>query len=433
MLESVLRAPANQPVSRCLARLPQDLNAGQMPDETSLENAQVLTLITDDPRKLRLYRLEHAVDLARCAAAFGYRRSDRYVGLPTLPNPGHLGSPGWKRFLAAVADIHQDVRKQVPPQMVPQRLVPLPYCPTLPNGKRNQGALKRASTRTQPLARSEYPAPGSLEARIATIFQSLLGSPFALDDDFFAMGGNSLIATRARNRLERELSIKLPLRSLFEAVTPRLLAREIDRVRQAPESGPRKRPEGTVPIISHAQRRLWFIEKLGTSGAVYNIAHAVSLAGQIDLSALDRAVGRLCKRHVTLRSVFYEKDGEPQLRIMPPRSVGNIELFETCLSQDHAIALLEREQNKRFNLEQGPLLRVLALPIRHDETVLCMICHHIVSDGWSMGVALNELAAHYEAECSGRDVVLPDLVVDYLDLALYGRATRAAPKVRRSD
>lgn len=419
LLESALRARPNQPISRCLAQLPHELNAGRSPDGTSLGNAGTLVLITDDPRRLRLHHLGDAVDLAACAAAFGYRASDRCDGLPVLPNPGHLSAPRWKNFRAAVGDIHQELRKQVPPQMVPQRLVPLPYCPRLPNGKKHQSALKRASVRGQRTERSDYPEPGSLEARIATVFQSLLGSPFALDDDFFAMGGNSLTATRARNRLERELSIRLPLRSLFEAATPRFLAREIETVRQAADAGPRKRPEGTVPIISHAQRRLWFIEKLGTSGAVYNIAHAVSLAGRIDLSALDRAVGRLCKRHVTLRSTFHETHGEPQLRIMPPRSVGNIELFETCRSQAEAIELLDREQNKRFDLEQGPLLRVLALPIGQDETILCMICHHIVSDGWSMGIALNELAAHYEAECSGREVVLPELAIDYIDLALY--------------
>ncbi|WEJ99149.1 MAG: condensation domain-containing protein [Candidatus Sphingomonas phytovorans] len=419
LLEAASRARPNQPIFRCLARLPEEPAAGQMPDGASLRTARALVLVTQDPRKLRVHHLDGTTGLAMCAAAFGHRSSDRCDTLPLLPNPGRLDPPRWKHFLSAVGTIHQQLRGQVPLQMLPQRLVPLPYCPRLPSGKRNQGALERAATGGRSAERSEYPEPGSPEARVAAIFQSLLGSPFARDDDFFAMGGNSLIATRARNRLERELSIKLPLRALFEAATPRLLAREIARTQQEAEAGPRKRTQGTVPIISHAQRRLWFIEKLGTSGAVYNIAHAVSLAGQIDLGALDRAVGRLCKRHVTLRSTFYEQDGEPQLRIMPPRSVGNIELIETCRSQDQAIGLLDREQRNRFDLEQGPLLRILALPIGRDETVLCMICHHIVSDGWSMGIALNELAAFYEAERAGEDVVLPELAIDYLDLALH--------------
>jgi amino acid adenylation domain-containing protein len=419
MLENAIKARPNQPISRCITRLPQELDAGQMPDQTSLKKAKAVVLITDDPCMLRVHQFDSAVNLAICATAFGYCSSDRDYALPTLPNPGRLNAPKWQRFRAAVGDIHQEMRKQVPLQMLPQRIVPLPYCPRLPNGKKNYSALKRASASRRPSERSEYPEPGSLAAQVAAIFQSLLGSPFALDDDFFAMGGNSLIATRARNRFEHELSIKLPLRSLFEAATPRLLAREMEGMRQAAEAGPRKRPEGTVPIISHAQRRLWFIEKLGMSGAVYNIAHSVSLAGQIDLGALDRAVGRLCKRHVTLRSTFYEQDGEPQLRIMPPRSVGNIELIEICLSQSQAIGLLDSEQNKPFDLEQGPLLRVLALPIGRDETVLCMICHHIVSDGWSMAIALSELAAIYDAECSDGEAVLPELEIDYLDLALH--------------
>ena len=358
LLENAIMARPNQPISRCITRLPAELDAGQMPDQTSLKEAKAVVLITDDPYMLQVHQFDSALNLAICATAFGYCSSDRDNALPTLPNPGRLNAPKWQSFRAAVGDIHQELRKQVPLQMLPQRLVPLPDSPRLPNGKKNHSALKRASASRRPSERSEYPEPGSLEARVAAIFQSLLGSPFALDDDFFAMGGNSLIATRARNRFEHELSIKLPLRSLFEAATPRLLAREIEGMRQAAEAGPRKRPEGTVPIISHAQRRLWFIEKLGMSGAVYNIAHAVSLAGQIDLGALDRAVGGLCKRHVTLRSIFYEQNGEPQLRIMPPRSVGNIELIETCLSPSQAIDLLDREQNKRFDLEQGPLLRV---------------------------------------------------------------------------
>lgn len=419
LLESAVKARPNQPISRCISQLSDSSAIAHFPDPRSLKSAEALVLVTNDPCTLEVYSFDRPVDLAMCAAAFGFCSVSQTDTEYMLPNPGRIDPARWRRFRAAAGTIHRYLGERIPRQMVPQRIVALPYCPKLPNGKKNLGALKRASANALPSKRLEYPEPDSLEDVVAQVFQSLLGIPFALDDDFFAMGGNSLIATRARNRLERELSVKLPLRSLFEAATPRLLAREIATMRQTTDEGPRKRADGAIPVISHAQRRLWFIEKLGNSGAVYNIAHAVSLSGELDLSALDRSVGKLCKRHVTLRSTFIEQDGEPQLRIMPPRSVGNIELIETCSSRDQAISLLDCEQNKRFDLEKGPLLRVLAVPVGPQETILCLICHHIVSDGWSMSIALNELAALYEAEFTGDEVVLPELEIDYLDLALH--------------
>lgn len=419
LLDHAVRARPNQPISRTLPQWLDTGEPGALPDYASLLEAKAFVLATNDPRELKLTQLAEPATLAIFAEQFGHRPKCDQIGLPTLPNPSQIDRQKWRRFVRAVGEVPRRLRGLIPQQMMPQRHLPLPYCPRLPNGKKNLAVLERWHLAGRASAQAEYPEPGTLEDRIANIFQSLLGSPFALDDDFFALGGNSLQATRARNRLERELSITLPLRSLFESGTPRALAREIETSKQDAQSGPRKRKDGTAPVISHAQRRLWFIEKLGTSGAVYNIAHAVSLAGEIDLGALDRAVGQLCKRHVTLRSTFSELDGEPQLRISPPRSVGNIELIDHCVSQEDAIAFLDLEQRKRFDLENGPLLRVLAIRISSAETILCLICHHIVSDGWSMGIALAELAALYEAERTSTEPALPELGVDYLDLALH--------------
>ncbi|WP_294332954.1 condensation domain-containing protein [uncultured Sphingomonas sp.] len=421
LLRCATSAPGGQSFARCLAEDGEAKRMWRLPEPEPDAGERLCVIVQSDPRRIAVHRLPASASLAECAATFGYRSDTGGPPLPTLPNPNRINAATWRRFLVQAGDAPRQLRTRLPQAMLPHRLIPLPYCPRLANGKKNLGSLVRIARADGRSARVEYPAPGSAEEKISRIFQQLLGTRFALDDDFFALGGSSLLATQARNRVEQTFGISIPLRALFENTTPRLLAREVARGRKTATAGALARIEGTPPVLSYAQRRLWFIERMGISGPVYNIAHAVRLSGLPDLDALDRAVGKLCRRHVPLRSTFFEQDGEPQLRIAPPRAVGNIELLPDTPSIETAIALLDQEQRKPFDLEQGPLLRTLVLPIHGGETILCLICHHIISDGWSMGIALAELSALYAAARRGEEADLPAHDIDYIDLAIHDR------------
>lgn len=424
LIEAAIRSPANQPFAKCYGHLPG--GEPRRVAERTVEPAngkRTIATITKDPGAIHLQAMDQSAGLAACVAALGYVPQGEPADFLRLPNPNRLKPADWMGFVSLVGTMPQRLGERLPRRLIPQRLIPFPYYPSLPNGKKDQQTILRTARAIRRSSAVEYPLPGSVEETIAIVFQNLVGTRFALDDDFFALGGSSLIATQACNRLQRDLGITIALRLLFEAATPRLLAARIATTQQDDCATPMPRDQGAPLALSHAQRRLWFIERLGVARPVYNIAHAVSLAGALNLSALDRAIGGLCRRHITLRSTFVEINGEPQIRIVPPRSAGNVEVISGCQSPTEAIGILDREQNKHFDLETGPLFRVIALPISADETILCLICHHIVSDGWSMAVAMQELGLLYEAEADNRDAQLDDIEIDYLDLALHDKTT----------
>jgi amino acid adenylation domain-containing protein len=423
LIGAAIRSPTNQPFAKCYAHVASVEPRG-VSERTSkaASGKRTVATITSDPASIQVHAIDQSVGLAACAAALGYAPGREPTDRLHLPNPNRLKPADWRGFLNLVGTMPQRLGERLPRRLIPQRLIPFPYYPTLPNGKKDQQTIVRTARAIPRSSAVEYPVQGSIEEKIAVVFQNLIGTRFALDDDFFAFGGSSLVATQACNRLQRDLGISIALRLLFEASTPRLLAARISNAQQHDRETPMPRDAGAPLALSHAQRRLWFIERLGVARPVYNIAHAVSLSGRLNLAALDRAIGALCQRHVTLRSTFVEINGEPQIRIAPPRSAGNIEVISGCQSSADAIAILDREQNKHFDLERGPLFRVIALPTGPDQTILCLICHHIVSDGWSMAVAMHELGMLYEAEADNRDVQLDEIKVDYLDLALHDKS-----------
>ncbi|GAA0460375.1 condensation domain-containing protein [Sphingomonas molluscorum] len=332
----------------------------------------------------------------------------------------------WKDFLALQPALMAHLADHLPANMLPQHLVPLPAMPLRANGKRDLATLNLLAAKSQSRAtgRRDLPEPGSVAALVAGVFGELLGRTFYLDDNFFFSGGHSLLATQARNRLEQALGQPVPLRDLFEHPTPRQLAHALTAARDGQAQRAEaigRRPEGTPLEASHAQRRLWFIERLGTGTPIYNIAQAVRVNGPVDLDRLDQAIGELCRRHAALRSTFAEQDGMPVVQLLPPRMRGNLEIVGPPMDEAAILQRLDEAQRVRFDLTRGPLIRVIAAPTIEGHTILCLICHHIVSDGWSMGVALSELSALYDAAVAGRPAALPPVAIDYFDVAAHDR------------
>lgn len=398
------------------------------------EGAQLhFCLAGAEPDRFVLAAVPAGVSLAACCLAAG-ERTDRRRGDDARSD---VAAIRWKGFLALQPSLTAHLADRLPANMLPQHLVPLPAMPLRANGKRDLTTLDLLAARSQgrTMGRRELADPGSVEALVAGIFGELLGRTFYLDDNFFLNGGHSLLATQARNRLEQALGHPVTLRDLFEHPTPLRLAHALSaaRDRQAQRAEAiAKRPEGAPLEASHAQRRLWFIERLGTGTPIYNIAQAVRVGGPIDLDRLDQAIGELCRRHAALRSTFIEQYGTPVVQLLSPRMRGNLEVLPAM----HEVAILDQldaAQRVRFDLTRGPLLRVIAAPTTEGRMILCLICHHIVSDGWSMGVALGELSALYDAAVAGRPAALAPVAIDYFDIAAhdrsFGESGRYAPQI----
>ncbi|MFF5211828.1 amino acid adenylation domain-containing protein [Streptosporangium sp. NPDC000396] len=305
---------------------------------------------------------------------------------------------------------------RLPAHMVPAVLVPLTALPLTANGKVDRAALPRVAVRH---SASREPA-GPMERAVAAVFGELLGvNPVGADDDFFALGGHSLLATRAVSRLRRDLGLSFPLPALFDHPTVAGLARYLATVDPpVPGSGPDAPAvlsgtdrAGGPPVLSAAQRRLWFLDQATPGGPAYNLPYALRITGKLDVTALRAALTGIVARHDALRTVFPSVDGVPRARLLPPYQV------ELPVSDVTGQAEIRREIDEEFrhgfDLASGPLLRARLLRSGAEEHVLLLTFHHIAFDGWSYGVFVDELAAGY----AGRTVPPPP--VSHADYARW--------------
>ncbi|BAM88924.1 amino acid adenylation domain protein [Bradyrhizobium oligotrophicum S58] len=309
------------------------------------------------------------------------------------------------------------LQRTLPDYMVPSAIVMLAALPLTPNGKLDRNALPAPEFGSTDI---DAAPRNAAETILASIFMDVLGvEHVGIHDDFFACGGHSLLATQVVARAQRELSVQVPLRVLFEAPTVAGLAA---RLSLAPESTvapllpvPRQQP---LPL-SHGQERLWFVEQLGLSGSSYLVTAAVRLVGKLDADALSAALSDVVRRHESLRTRF-EVRGESAMQVIdPPWPVALAP--EMVATEDEARQRADALMRQPFDLSRDRLLRVALLQMSPDVHVLVLSMHHIVSDGWSMGVLLGEVETLYAAFCTGRPSPLPDLPIQYADYAVWQR------------
>ncbi|KFA88774.1 peptide synthetase [Archangium violaceum Cb vi76] len=375
-----------------------------------------------EPGEIQAVLLRHpsvreAAVLAREDAAGGSRRLVAYV----VPAAGQsVEGRALHRFLA----------ERLPEYMVPSAFVPLERLPLTPNGKVDRRALPAPSEVPGEVDASHVAPRGPVEELLAGLFGELLGVPrVGAHDSFFELGGHSLLATRVVSRILAAFGVALSLRELFEAPTVARLAERISAARQLPDSA---RPPPIVPVpregrlpLSLMQERLWLLEQLQPGTALYNVSWGARLEGPLDTSALERTLSALILRHEALRTTFPLEAGEPVQVLHPTVSfpLPSVDLRELPGPEAEAQALLvaSEEVRRPFELSRGPLIRALLLRTGETSHLLVLTLHHIVSDGWSLGVATRELAALYEAELAGRPSPLPSLALQSLDHAVWQR------------
>ncbi len=324
------------------------------------------------------------------------------------------------------AELRHTVAQQLPVSMVPATFVSLPTLPLLPNGKIDRAALPEPEFEST----ESYVAPrDEVENLIAGVWADVLDRErVSIHDDFFALGGDSLTATQVMARLFDVFHIDLGLRTLFEAPTIAALAESVSAaVRGGTLSEslalmPRTRPE-LLPL-SFAQQRLWFLEQMESTGA-YHIPVIFRIRGRLDVPVLERVIDEIARRHESLRTTFHVVAGEPIQVISPPRHVplALINLSELPEDQREAEAVLLSSEHAHltFDLTTGPLVRARLLRLSEEEHVLQITLHHLIADGWSVGVLARETRALYEAFTQDKPSPLPDPAAQYADFALWQR------------
>ncbi|ARU63613.1 hypothetical protein CBW65_23305 [Tumebacillus avium] len=338
-------------------------------------------------------------------------------------------APGDQRLVAYVvpqgeltsSDLRDFAQSILPDYMVPSAYVLLEAYPLLPNGKVNRRALPRPEAAQG----GEYVAPRNhTESTLAMIFSDLLHVPqVGITDNFFDLGGHSLLAIQAVAQISAQLDVQLDLRTLFEQPTVERLAQTLDRMeRKALPPIKKADRNGQLPL-SFAQERLWFFEELQSGTAAYNIPGGLRMKGYLDIAALEESLNLILTRHEALRTSFATVDGQPQQiiadKVQVPFAVIDLQGLPEADREGEAVRIMNEEARKPFTLSEVPLIRANLLRMGSEDHILLLTLHHIVADGWSLGILMRHLTWFYVAITQGN--MLPDfeLPTQYADFAQW--------------
>ncbi|QLY31705.1 amino acid adenylation domain-containing protein [Nocardia huaxiensis] len=322
------------------------------------------------------------------------------------------------------AEVSAAVARLLPDQAVPALVTVLDRLPLTPTGK-----VDRAALPVPVRPRAEFRPPRTVsEQAVARVFARVLEiEQVGAEDDFFALGGHSLSATRVVTLLRTELGIALPLRDLFEHSSVAALAQRIEDAAhrdagEPPDVRPHSRPE-FVPL-SAAQQGIWLLDRLG-SGAAYHILLALRLTGDLDVAALADAVVDVVARHEALRTYFPEREGVPY-QAVAQQDIGALEIRRVSADRlERALAEFEAEP---FELSAAPPLRVRLYSVDTRRWVLAMVVHHINADGFSLAPLARDLSAAYTAGTLGLEPDWPALPLQYADYTLWQQGVLGSPE-----
>ncbi|SDG84152.1 amino acid adenylation domain-containing protein [Lentzea fradiae] len=359
----------------------------------------------DDQVKIRGFRVEPAEVSAVLNAHEDVRQAEVVV----------LAGPRLVAYVVGTADpaaLRAFAATRLPEHLVPSAFVVLDELPRTANGKLDRAALPvpEITTAAGPAARTPR------QQILCGVFAGLLGLPeVSPDDDFFALGGHSLLVARLVAKVRSVLGVELAMRDVFRTPTVRGLDARVDSLAQArPSVRAGERPE-RLPL-SAAQRRLWFLNRMQGEGTTYHVPIARRLRGPLDTAALQAALGDVLARHEVLRTVFPDTGGVPEQVVLPDTEVAlDLIRCDTAELDD----LLAAESAREFDLATDLPLRANLFRLSEEDNVLLVVMHHIVTDGWSWGPLLRDLGHAYDARRAGVEPDLPPLAVQYADYALW--------------
>ncbi len=349
--------------------------------------------------------------------------------------------PGDRRLVAylvknegvegGTSDVRNYLKEILPDYMVPAVFVYLDAIPLTANGKIDRRILP--APEAEMMEQNEYIAPSTeFEERIASIWEEVLHvERVSVKDNFFDLGGHSLMVTQVVSRVNKEFGVKMPLRMLFEAPTVTDLALRAEALlhenvapsaAEAPIEAVAR--ETKIPL-SFSQQRLWVLEQLIPGLTAYNIPYAVRLTGELHHDKFERALNEMIKRHESFRTTFSDGAGEPEQVIhqaeWTPLPIVDLQHLHGDAREAEVSRLVTAENDTPFDLRKGPLIRYQLLKLSEREHVMLLTLHHIISDGWSRGILTRELTQMYDSLMSGNEPSLPPLPLQYADFAVWQR------------
>ncbi|MFE9422583.1 amino acid adenylation domain-containing protein [Kitasatospora sp. NPDC006697] len=364
---------------------------------------------TDHQVKVRGFRVELGeieAALTECpgvARAVVLLREDRITAY-AVAVPGRAVSPQELRRVAV---------ERLPGFMVPSAFVVLAEFPLTPNGKLDRAALPAPGAEGRRAGRG----PRTVQEEVlCRLFAEILALPgVGAEEDFFALGGHSLLVTRLVGRVRAALGVSLPVAAVFRHPTPAALAAVLHGDRE--DRPPLVRAAGAVEVVplSPAQRRLWFLNRLEGPNGTYNQPEVLTLDGPLDVAALSAALDDLAERHEPLRTLFPEVDGEPCRRVLR----AGVALARTQVAPSALAAALARAAREPFDLTVDLPLRATLFRHGPERHTLLLVVHHVATDGWSTAPLSRDLSAAYNARVRGEALQWEPLPVGYGDYALW--------------
>ncbi|HEX6715819.1 MAG TPA: condensation domain-containing protein, partial [Pyrinomonadaceae bacterium] len=320
------------------------------------------------------------------------------------------------------------LRERLPEYMEPSAFVFLDEMPLTRNGKVNRQALPAPDTGRLDQSVKVAAPRNDIERQLMELWcEVLMIDGFGTSEDFFELGGNSLLGTQLLARMRDTLGIDLPLRSLFERPTIAGLATEVEEITRAKQTqeGPRiERVSRDQELpLSFAQQRLWFIHQMDRDSRAYHVRAGIRLRGELNVKALEQTLNEIIRRHEVLRTRFTAVDGrpiqviEPSLKIDLP--VIDLRHLPGSEREQRAREIAIAEAERLFDLEKCPLMRLTLLQLDEQDHALAWCLHHIIADGWSIGILVNEISRLYMAFSSGAASPLPELSIQYADFAYW--------------
>jgi amino acid adenylation domain-containing protein len=310
--------------------------------------------------------------------------------------------------------------------MVPSAFIDIAQMPLNANGKVDRSRLVQRARDLRDTGNVEHAAPKTdQEALLTEIWCDILKlDAVSVRSDFFALGGHSLLAMQVVSRIRDVFFVELPLHVLFKNPTIEYMAAQIDSQRFVPALPPIAPVADEEVPLSYAQTRFWFLDQLDGQSINYNMAIAIQFDGHLDKTALVNALGSLVARHKALRSYFVLKDGMPRLGFtdrafdIPTHQLAQLtpEARSARLGE-----LIDQEAKTAFSLADGDLFRASLVQLAQESHVLMITMHHIISDGWSIGILMNDLHEYYAAYREGKAIELPDLPIEYGDFSAWQR------------
>jgi amino acid adenylation domain-containing protein len=316
-------------------------------------------------------------------------------------------------------EIRSRLSKKIPDYMIPEAFLVMDALPLTASGKVDRKSLPEIELKVG--SENYIAANTETEKKLTGIWEEVLGKEkIGIRDNFFELGGHSLKAMQVISRINRELNVDIAIKALFESADIESLSKQIDESERSSHIEIKQIAESEYYELSHAQKRLWILNQLEEDSAAYNMLGAYVLKGNLSKKAFEDAFKRLVNRHESLRTRFITIDGIPkQVVEAKDFKIDYQDLSKEKNAEAKAKELAEEETRKPFDLEEGPLLRAKLLKLEKEKHVFLFTMHHIISDGWSMGVLINEVLTSYNRAQDGNAEELNPLKVQYKDYAAW--------------